>query len=118
MSHAAAGRWSIEDTFRNVKQLLGGEDPQTWKGEGPERAASLALWLYGAIWAWYIKTQGSKTTWPALPWYPAKKTPSFADALAALRRVLWRDMIFVRSGSRSLAPKIAATLIEVLARAA
>ena len=26
-----AGRWSIEDTFRNVKQVLRGEDPQTWK---------------------------------------------------------------------------------------
>ena len=47
-----AGRWSIEDTFRNVKQALGGEDPQTWKGAGPERAAALSLWLYSAVWSW------------------------------------------------------------------
>lgn len=35
-----AGRWSIEDTFRNTKQLLGGEDPQSWKCQGPERGAA------------------------------------------------------------------------------
>jgi hypothetical protein len=56
------GRWSIEDTFRNTKQHLGGEDPQTWKGHGPERAASLSLWLYAAVWQWYIRTYGTKPT--------------------------------------------------------
>ncbi len=30
------GRWSIEGTFRNTRQHLGGEDPQCWKGQGPE----------------------------------------------------------------------------------
>ena len=44
------GRWSIEVTFREVKQCLGGEDPQSWKHEGPERAANLSLWLYSSIW--------------------------------------------------------------------
>ncbi len=112
------GRWSIEDTFRNVKQSLGGEDPQTWKHKGPERAASLSLWLYAATWSWYITTQGTKQTWPALPWYTAKKTPSFADALAALRRALWRERIFVKSAPRPLSPKMAEAVIEVLARAA
>ena len=29
-----AGRWSIEDTFKNTKQSLGSEEPQTWKGRG------------------------------------------------------------------------------------
>jgi len=113
-----AGRWSIEDTFRNVKQLLRGQDPQTWKGQGPERAAALSMWLYAAIWSWYIRTQGSKTTWPHLPWYTSKRTPSFTDALATLRRVLWRDLIFVRSTPGPLSPKITKTLIDVLARAA
>ncbi|GAJ17058.1 unnamed protein product, partial [marine sediment metagenome] len=45
-----AGRWSIEDTFKNTKQFIGGQEPQTWKGKGPERAAALSLWLYSAIW--------------------------------------------------------------------
>jgi hypothetical protein len=49
-----AGRWSIEDTFRNIKQFLGGQSPQTWKAKGLERAAVLSLWLSTAVWLWYI----------------------------------------------------------------
>lgn len=113
-----AGRWSIEDTFRNVKQVLRGEDPQTWKGEGPERAAALSLWLYSSIWCWYITTQGTKPSWPALPWYSAKRTPSFADALAALRRVLWRERVFSKYDRRPLPRKTADAILEALVRAA
>ena len=109
------GRWSIEDTFRNTKQYLGGEDPQTWKGQGPERAASLSFWIYAAVWYWYIKTYGSQPTWTATPWYPGKHTPSFIDALAALRTVLWGRRVFARSGSRALPRKFADLLIGVLA---
>lgn len=112
------GRWSIEDTNRNTKQLLGGEDPQTWKGQGPERAAALSLWLYSAVWCWYLVTQGCKPSWPLLPWYRSKHTPSFLDALAALRRVLWRQRIFARCGRGPLPAKMADELIEALARAA
>ena len=109
------GRWSIEDTFRNTKQYLGGEDPQTWKGHGPERAASLSFWIYAAVWYWYIKTYGSQQTWSATPWYPGKRTPSFIDALAALRTVLWGRRVFARSDSRALPRKFTDLLIGVLA---
>lgn len=111
------GRWSIEDTFRNTKQYLGGEDPQTWKGRGPERAASFSFWIYAIVWYWYIKTYGSKTTWSVTPWYPGKRTPSFSDALAALRTVLWGRRVFERSNSRALPRKFADVLIGVLAHA-
>ena len=117
MASRYAGRWSIEDTFRNVKQFLGGEDPQTWKHQGPERAAALSLWVYSAVWHWYLTTQGTKVSWPSLPWYQSKKTPSFPDALASLRRILWRT-IFSTSAPRSVIPKTVAVLIEALARAA
>lgn len=113
-----AGRWSIEDTFRSVKQTLGGEDPQPWKAEGPERAAALSFWIYAAVWLWYLKVYGVKPSWSTVPWYPQKRTPSFADALAALRRTLWRERISANSSSGSLSPKIRDGLIEILARAA
>lgn len=113
-----AGRWSIEDTYRNVKQFLGGEHPQTWRAQGPERAAALSFWIYAAIWTWYITTQGTKPSWIIFPWYTAKHTPSFADALASLRCTLWRQRIFHGSDPGPLSRKIAATLIDILARAA
>jgi len=113
-----SGRWSIEDTFRSTKQTLGGEDPQTWKAQGPARATALSFWIYGAVWLWYIEHYGTRPSWPTLPWYPQKCTPSFADALAALRRTLWRQRISANSSSEPLSPKITNALIEILARAA
>lgn len=113
-----AGRWSIEDTFRDVKQFLRGQDPQCWKGKGPERAAALSLWLYSAVWMWYIRTHGSKPLWPIMPWYKGKRTPAFIDAIAQLRRDLWRQDIIAMSEIDSHHEKITQALIEVLARAA
>lgn len=113
-----SGRWSIEDTFRNTKQHLGGQEPQTWKGEGPQRVAAFSFFLYSVIWLWYIQAMGMKVSWIPLPWYPKKKNPSFIDALASLRRVLWRRVLFPTSGSEPLPDKIADTLIHVLSRAA
>ncbi len=113
-----AGRWSIECVNREVKQCLGAEDPQSWKHQGPERAASLSLWLYAAIWAWYIPTHGTTPTWIPRPWYPKKATPSFLDALAALRRALWTERITTLSSPDTLNPKILDGLLDVLTHAA
>lgn len=113
-----AGRWCIEDTFRGTKQFLGAEDPQTRKGDGPERVAVLSFWTYAAIWSWYIRVHGTERTWRLLPWYPQKRTPSFLDALAALRRTLWCQRIFAGSGLLQHSAKIPDVLLEALATAA
>jgi hypothetical protein len=47
-------RWAVECTsYRDLKQLAHGQEPRTWKGKGPERAANLAFWLHGAVWLYY-----------------------------------------------------------------
>lgn len=112
-----AGRWSIEDTFRNTKQYLGGQHPQCWKGKGPERAAALSLWLSSVVWLCYLTCAGASTSWVRLPWYPSKRTPSFIDALATLRRSLWTQGIFSNTHPQSLSPKFLAHLIDALAYA-
>jgi hypothetical protein len=112
------GRWSIEVTYRDVKQVLHSEDPQSWKHNGPERAAALSLWLHSAIWAWYIQTCGTTTTWLSRPWYQRKATPSFLDAVAALRRTLWQARITAVSSSEPQSDKILDSLIETVATAA
>ena len=112
------GRWSIEVTFRDSKQHLGGEDPQCWKRKGPERAAALSLWLHGLIWCWYIDLHPTGRTWSTKPWYRHKKTPSFLDALAALRRALWSQRITGMSSSGPDNHKITEALLDTLAYAA
>jgi len=113
-----AGRWSIEDTFKNTKQLVGGQQPQTWKRKGPERAAALSLWIYSVVWLWYLQQKSKRRYFFVQPWYPGKSTPSFADALSCLRRVLWQDRIKSMFGKRFVHNKNFEFLIEALAAAA
>jgi hypothetical protein len=109
------GRWPIEDTLRSSKQSLGGEEPQTWRGKGPERAASLAFWLYSVVWVWYLETQGPTPRLVKLPWYPKKARPSFADAVSALRGELWREEVSSKCGGEPRLDEITRPLVEALA---
>ena len=113
-----AGRWSIEVCFRDVKQHLGGQDPQSWKRQGPERAAALSLWLHAMTWCWYLSTHPTGRTWIPRPWYRTKTTPSFLDALAALRRTLWAQRITAMSATPGDNPEITQALLDTLAYAA
>lgn len=114
-----SGRWSIEDTFRNTKQFLGGQDPQTWKIKGPERAAAFAFIAYSLTWIWFIKAKKyRKSCWPSLPWYRSKSTPSFQDALAVLRSALWRFRLLNNSEKTPLLTKNMNAIFNVLAYAA
>ena len=113
-----AGRWSIEDTFKNTKQIVGAQEPQVWKGKGPERAAALSLWIYSAVWLWYLQQKSRRRYFFVQPWYPSKTVPSFADALNCLRRVLWRDRIKFMFGKSFVHSNNFEFLIEALAAAA
>ena len=113
-----ADRWAIEDTFKNTKQFLGGQEPQTFKRKGPERAASLSLWLYSMVWLWYLMQKANKRYFIVHPWNPLKSTPSFADAIACLRRELWAERITRMFGVSAAHDKNFQFLLEALAPAA
>jgi hypothetical protein len=113
-----AGRWCIEETNRNVKQHLGGQQPQTWKRHGPERAAALSLVLYSLVWTWYLQENKGQQTWTTRSWYVTKQTPSFRDALTALRRTLWRPRIISMFESRSGQHQNLTLLMKLLSEAA
>ena len=113
-----ATRWAIEVCFRDVKQDLGSQHPQSWKRQGPERAAALSRWLHATIWSWYLTHHPDANTWTPRPWYPAKATPSFLDALAALRKVLWHQRITAMSRPGPENTKITETILDTLAYAA
>ena len=113
-----ADRWAIEETFKNTKQLMGGQQPQTFKGQGPERAAGLSLWLYSMVWLWYLLQKNNHRTFRVSPWNPTKATPSFADALRGLRRELWTERIKQMFGINAVHDKKFEFLLEALAPAA
>ena len=111
-------RWAIEDTFKNTKQLLGGQQPQTFKGKGPERAAALSLWLYSVVWLWYLSQKAGRRYFIVQPWYCQKTNPSFADAIACLRRELWKERIKCMFGKSAVHDNKFQYLLEALAPAA
>ena len=113
-----ADRWAIEVTYRDVKQHAHGQEPQTWKDNGPERAATLAFWLHAAVWLSYLDTAGPTPTFTTRPWYTAKHAPSFPDALAQLRKALWQDRITPTSPNGQLSPEMTTVLLDALATAA
>jgi hypothetical protein len=114
-----ADRWSIEVCHRDVKQVVGAQQPQSWKHKGPERAASLGFWVHAAVWLTYLTASGARPPAKTRPeWYPAKATPSFADAIAELRRALWHERISPDSQPVVLTPKMTTVLVEALAAAA
>ncbi|NLE25524.1 MAG: transposase [Clostridiaceae bacterium] len=113
-----ADRWAIEDTFKNVKQLLGAQQPQTYKGQGPERAAGFGLWLYSMVWLRYLTKKPDEQIFFVRPWYQHKTTPSFADAVADLRRELWIERIKYMFGNSAVHDEKFKFLLEALASAA
>lgn len=112
-----ADRWAIEDTFRNGKQYLGIEEPQSWKKTGPEKVAIMGYAVYAFAWAWFIQL-GNYLSFPDRPWFPGKSKPSFQDALAELRHQIWDGRISECVLNNPQLQKFTETLIESLSRAA
>ena len=115
---AYAGRWSIEDTFRATKQSIGVHHPQSWRGQGPERASMLGFALYSLVWWWFLGLRKREQTVANEPWYPDKTNPSFIDALAALRRHFWGERISATSAHGAISDEIIEAMMDALARAA
>jgi len=102
----------IEDTSKQTKQSLGAQQPQTYKVDGPERAAALGLWLYSIVWLWYINRKSSQRYYLAQPWYSQKSSPSFADAFSCLRREPWRQRVKAMFANSSVRDNESEFLIE------
>ena len=83
-------RWSIEVSFRNLKQLLGFADSSARLKPAVERTAPFVGIVYSFLIVWFTEhafnTSFAKP--PIRPWYNHKVGFSFEDVLRAARRVL------------------------------
>jgi len=107
-------RWRIETTFQEVRQHLGVETQRQWSDLAILRTTPALLGLYSLVTVWaHGLTQKSSTVVLPHPaaWYN-KHQPTFSDAIAAVRRVLWSPPSFstCRSGSESI--EIPVTLLN------
>lgn len=104
-------RWTEEETFHWCKAKLGLEDAQNRKEHAVLRTTPMALWAYSLTVVWYLTAPSirRREVFPVLPWYTSKKTPSFSDMLAVLRRKSWQCRLgdrvdLTRSTQKSLEP--------------
>lgn len=99
-------RWSIEVTFEEVRAHLGVETQRQWSDNAIERTTPVLLGLFSIITllANELYQKGGLPIAEAA-WYKKEK-PSFSDAIAAVRRLLWQRHIFSTSGKQTEMIKI------------
>jgi hypothetical protein len=107
-------RWRIETTFQEVREHLGVETQRQWSDLAILRTTPALLGLYSlvAIAAHGLMGQAD-TAVRAHPaaWYH-KSLPTFSDAIAAVRRVLWTPPGFSMSRQGAETVEIPARLLN------
>ena len=111
---AAAGRTSIEDTFKDVKEVEGAGQQQLRYWPANEAAFNWCLWGYTAVewWAW-DKPFAQLCDRSASPWDNEPRRPSHADRRRALQRELLEGEFWSRWGDRPCPAKIR-ELVDIL----
>ena len=100
-----AGRWSIEQAFHDIRQVLGGGEARNRARAAVERTVPFTMLIHTLIVIWYTRHghdhRDITARRTAQPWYKTKTEPSFEDMLIKLRRVLITAQI---SRTRSTPP--------------
>jgi hypothetical protein len=84
-------RWRVETTFQEVRTHLGVETQRQWSDRAIQRTTPILFGLFSLItlWADDLARDTAAALRPhAAEWY-CKSEPTFSDAIAAVRRVLW-----------------------------
>lgn len=105
-------RWQVEVTFEEVRAHLGVETQRQWSDLAIARTTPCLLGLFSivALIAHELQKQGELGVRRAA-WYP-KPVPTFSDALAAVRREIWRHEGLSISASRGKTLIIPHVLLE------
>jgi len=84
-------RWRVETTFQEVRTHLGVETQRQWSDRAILRTTPVLLGLFSLITLWaddLARNTAAALRPNATGWY-CKSEPTFSDAIAAVRRVLW-----------------------------
>lgn len=116
------GRWSIEVTYQEARCHLGFHTPRSWKEQSVLRTGPCLLGLFSLVCLIHHRhTRGRGARAAAAAWY-AKAEPTFADAVADVRRLLWSGTILKQADQheafQKLPPHLRDMLLEQLSRAA
>lgn len=80
-------RWSMETTFQETREHLGVETQRQWSDLAIARTTPALLGLFSLITLWAAEAKAALHPRTAA-WY-VKDDPTFSDAIATVRRILW-----------------------------
>lgn len=107
-------RWQVEVTFHAVRAHLGVETQRQWSDRAIARTTPALLGLFSLVTLLADRLIGAGTCpIQRAAWY-AKPAPTFADALALVRRSLWREMRFCMSPSDADMIQVPRALVDRL----
>ena len=94
--NAFVRRWAMEVTFQEARAHLGIEGQRQWNDLAVARSTPLRLALFSLVALLVQRRLEWQTSVRQAAWYP-KALPTFSDALAQVRRCLWRQLAFCTS---------------------
>ncbi len=84
-------RWNIEVTFEEVRAHLGFETQRQWSDKAIERTTPCLFGVFSLVVSMATVLHSDTLPIRQASWYP-KQEATFSDALAAVRRDLWRSV--------------------------
>ena len=107
-------RWPIETTFQEVRAHLGFETTRQRVAPSVLRMGPCLLGLYSLVTLIFVEHARHHPVRPrCTPWY-TKAEPTFSDALATVRRLLWSETIFESPSHQDAFQKIPGRLKRIL----
>ena len=107
-------RWQLEVTFREVRTHLGVETQRQWSDRAVARTTPALLGLFSLVTLLAHAQLSAGAPIRRSAWY-CKPLPTFADALALVRRQLWTEATFPISPAESDLVNIPRTLLNHVA---
>jgi hypothetical protein len=107
-------RWQVEVTFQEARRHLGVETQRQWSELAIRRATPALLGLFSLV-ALLAARPPAAPAWSIrqAAWYPQHQ-PTFADALAAVRRELWQHYLFAPSAADDDVVKVPRLVVDRL----
>jgi hypothetical protein len=107
-------RWQLEVTFEEVRRHLGLETQRQWSEAAIHRTTPVLLGVFSLVTlVAHRQMPGSGAVIRQATWYH-KRDPTFADALALVRRDIWQHQAFSTSPCAAEMVKVPRTLIATL----
>jgi hypothetical protein len=107
-------RWQLEVTFEEARRHLGLETQRQWSEAAIRRTTPVLLGLFSLVTLLaHPQMRGPVGVVRQATWYP-KREPTFADALALVRRDIWQHHAFSTSPCAGEVVKVPRSILERL----